>query len=141
MMDISSIPITELTSAGILVFLLQEAKRIPGVGALGTWSYRIISIIWALVSTVIVSMEWNGNLTNGGSLILVLPGLGGALVAIWHFVSQYTLNEIVYQTTANRAPAPKAIPATNPVSAPEPVRSAGYLPPQATGAIPPGKHQ
>lgn len=129
MMDISSIPITELTSAGILVVILQLVKRIPGISSLSGWAYRIISILWALVSTVIVSMEWNGNLANGGSLILILPGLGGALVALWHWISQFAAQEIIYQATAARMPAPAAEHATE--SAPS------YLPAAATGAVPP----
>jgi hypothetical protein len=131
--DISSIPITELTSAGILVFILQQAKRFSLLGGLGSWTYRIISILWALVSTIIVSMEWSGNLANGGTLILVLPGLGGALVALWHWISQYATQEIVYQATAARMPAP----APELAAEPEAGRSAGYLPPQASGSIAP----
>lgn len=101
----ASLPLTEFSSGAILVFLLQQLKRIPWFNALAGWFYTAASAVWALVSTIIVSWEWNPHPLGGGSLTIVLPSLGVALIAIWHFIEQFCINETIYQTTANRAPA------------------------------------
>lgn len=110
-MSVASLPVTEFSSGAILVFILQRLKRIPWFNTLSTSAYTAASALWALVSTIIVSWEWNPHPAGGGTLTVVLPTLGAALMATWHFIEQFSIQEVIYQSTA----PPKGIITTAPV--------------------------
>lgn len=103
--------ISEITSGALCVFVIQELKRwFPWIEGMQGWITRGLSALWALVSVILISYEWSPSANGGGSLTLVLPSLGAALMAIWHWANQFAVNEVIYRTTVRPAaasPAPK----------------------------------
>ena len=84
-----SFTVTEFSSGAILVGLLQWLRKLlPFLDGLDGWILRILSIIWAIVSTFTVSYEYHEPLV-GGTIAL--------LITIWHIVSQFSIQEVVYR--------------------------------------------
>lgn len=130
-MDIpANLPVTEITSGAILVWILQQLKKLPWGEWLPPWSYRVISIIWAIMSTLIV-----GRLTVGPS---AFPQHGEAAeigIDVWYIASQFIVQELTYRLTGTQpAKTAEAEPAAEPASLP-------HLPPHASGTIPPKGYQ
>jgi hypothetical protein len=93
-MDFNSLPVTEFTSAGLLVWIIQQLKKLPWAEMLPSWAYRVISIVWAIVSTLIV-----GRLTLPQT---AFPGHSQAAEAgidVWFMASQFIIQEVVYRMT------------------------------------------
>lgn len=100
----ADLAITEVTSGAILVYLLQLAKKwFPQLEQAQGWILRGLSAVWAIVSTILVSWEWTAHPEGGGTLTLVIPSLAVALTAIWHVLSQFSLQEIIYRATAKQS--------------------------------------
>lgn len=116
-----SVVIEEITSGAVCVFALQELKRrFPQLEGLQPWVMRTASAIWALISVILISYEWMPYAGGGGQLILTLPSLGGAIMAVWHWAEQFAVNEVVYRTAAKTGGAPGGAPAKAPVPSAQP---------------------
>ena len=124
------IAVTELTSAAILVYLLEVVKSLPWVQQkLGSWSwlYRVASILWALVSTIVLSYEFSGNAVYGWMTASGFTALGGVALGLWHWIEQFAMQEIIYRATSHdfvvnlpqpaaTASTPQAGPTTPPIT-------------------------
>ena len=94
---------TEITSGALCVLLIQYAKKLfPWIESSQAWISTIISAVWAFISAIIVSWEWQPTEGGGGSLLIVVPSLAGILAAIWHWANQMAANEVIYQSTVGR---------------------------------------
>lgn len=103
-MDFNSLPVTEFTSAGLLVWILQQLKKLPWAEMLPSWAYRVISILWAIISTLVV-----GKLTLPQT---AFPGHSqGAEIGIdvWFAASQFIFQEIIYRVTPGKKPTDQGI--------------------------------
>lgn len=127
-MDFNSLPVTEVTSAGILVWLLQELKKLPWSDWLPDWAYRVISVVWAIVSTLIV-----GRLTLPQTVFPQHGKLEEVGIDVWFMASQYVIQEVIFRMTGKQTP---------PEPEEQPVHSGVYqspnLPPHARGEVAPG---
>ena len=104
-MAMSNLPLDEFASGASLVWLLQILKRFfPWLEGIEGWITRIISIVWAFVSTLLVSWEWDTTAGGNHSLTLVLPTLAAVWTFLFHWLTQFAIQEGVYQATVNRAP-------------------------------------
>lgn len=105
-MSVASLPVTEFTSGAIFVFVLQQLKRFPWFNSLATSIYTAASVVWAFVSTIIVSWEWSPHPAGGGTLTLVLPSLSAALMLLWHWIEQFAIQETIQAGATNVGPKP-----------------------------------
>ena len=100
--SVSNIFVTQLTSSGITVFLMQKlknAKWFPLLQHGSATMSRIFSAIAAAAVAVGINYTWNPQ-TRG--LLITIPTVSALLLGAWHWVNQFALNEMVYQTTVNK---------------------------------------
>jgi hypothetical protein len=110
--DISSLPVTELTSGAILVWILEQLKKLPWAQILPSWAYRVISIIWAIVSTLIV-----GRLTLPQTVFPQHSQATEVGIDVWFAASQFVIQEVVYRLAAGKSSAaPEPSAATGPAA-------------------------
>lgn len=94
---------TEITSGALCVLLIQYLKKwFPWIESSKVWISSIISAVWAFISTIIVSWQWQPTEGGGGSLLIVVPSVAGILAAVWHWLNQMAANEVIYQGTVGR---------------------------------------
>ena len=99
---VSNVAMTEFTSSAVVVFAMQKlktAKWFPLIQDGRVWVNRLISIGGAGIVAIGVNYTWSPE-TRG--LLITVPTLSAALVALWHWLNQYALNETLYQATAGR---------------------------------------
>lgn len=107
----SNIVITQVSSAAILVWVLQRLKS-------ATWfpwlqnegqvvAKRIISIAAAIGSHTGISWVWApaaAAAAGSHTLTLTIPALAVIAVTVWHWLSQYILQELIYQACGKTPP-------------------------------------
>lgn len=109
----SNIVVTQLSSAAILVWGLQKlksAKWFPWLQHEGQVVLkRTISIAAAIGTHTGISYVWSPIVSDAGyhTLALTIPPLTVIAVTFWHWLNQYILQELIYQTTANKLSVPK----------------------------------
>ena len=104
-MPMSNLPLDEFASGASLVFVLQILKRyFPWLEAWQGWATRIASMVWAFVSTLLVSWEWDVTAQGNHSLTLVFPTLAAIWTFLFHWLQQFAIQEVTYQGVVNRAP-------------------------------------
>ena len=90
----------QMTLAGVIVHFLQWAKKSQLIPFLtdntGTLT-RIISIVGAFAVSAGFSYGLEGNLQNGGALIIHFPGMEAFLDFLGHAGAQFFMSEIYYQ--------------------------------------------
>lgn len=130
-----SVELSEIASGTLFVAAQQQLRKFfPQLQNVPTW---VMSIIWAVVSVLIISYEWTPNAGGGGVLTITVPSLAAAIMGLWKLGEQFALNEILYggneilQGTSGarvKSTAPAVPPASAPVT-PQPYPSQPPLPP------------
>lgn len=129
----SNIVVTQISSAAILVWVLQRLKS-------ATWfpwlqnegqvvAKRIISVAAAIGTHTGISWVWAPAAFAAGShtLTLTIPALAVISVTVWHWLSQYILQELIYQACGKGAPKPST-PVQKPEEKPAPPGSPAPAP-------------
>lgn len=89
-----SVELSEITSGALFVAAQQWLKKyFPQLQGVPTW---VISLIWAIVSVLIIGYEWTPNAGGGGVLTITVPSLMAAVMGLWKLGEQFALNEIIY---------------------------------------------
>lgn len=98
----ANIVITQLTSSAVVVYVMQKlksAKWFPFLQHGQAMVSRTVSIALAGITAIGISYSWNPA-TRG--LLITIPTLTGLGLGLWHWLSQYCTNEILYQATVNK---------------------------------------
>lgn len=111
----ANIVITQFTSSAIVVYIMQKLKSASwfpflqhGQAAVS----RIVSIALAGATAIGINYSWNPS-TRG--LLITIPTLAGLALGLWHWLSQYATNEILYQATVNKVSVTHAANSDTPV--------------------------
>lgn len=119
----ANIAVTQFTAAGVAVWAIQQLKTskwFPLLQENGQkWLKRIVSIATAIGIHTGISAVWNQGQPPVGyqyQLIINIPSMAVILVTVWHWISQYVMQEGWYQVAFNRVtltsePAGRTIPA------------------------------
>jgi hypothetical protein len=113
----SNIVLTTITSSALFVLIIQWLKSsrwFPFLQHGQKLASRIASILFATAGSIGVGYVWN---PAGRQLILTLPTVWGAVVALWHIANHFATQEIIYQGTINKVSV-----TSKPMGAPMPVR-------------------
>lgn len=122
-MAVENVALTSITVSGITVAALQWMKRskyFPWITKEKVVLMRILSGFVAAAAAVGISYQW-----NAADHTLTIAGLtlGGVASLGWAWVKQFTMNEIVWQTTK-----PSSSPAVVEAVAPVAAAKAGLVP-------------
>lgn len=105
----ANVALTTFTSSAVVVWVIQRlkaAKWFPLLKEGQAGITRTVSVVAALGTHLGVSYEWTR--AADGTHTLAIGGLGAAsiLIAGWHWLNHYALQETIYQATVNKTPAP-----------------------------------
>ena len=103
---VANLAVTEFTTSAVAVFLLQKlksAKWFPLVESGKAWASRMASIVLAGVGAVGVNYTWTPNPDGTHGLLIVVPTFTAIMLALWHWLNHYAMQETIYQATANKA--------------------------------------
>jgi hypothetical protein len=99
---VGNVAITQITSSALVVLIVQKLKTWKAF----TWlqegkvlALRFASIIGAFLSSIGVSYEWDPATRH---LSLAIPTMMAIVVATWHLINHYAMQEIIYQATVNK---------------------------------------
>jgi hypothetical protein len=103
----ASIVTTQFTCAAIFVYGMQKLKTAPWFPLLQhngqVWIKRGASIIAAGFVHLGIGKVWNpGVIAGAGVLTITFPGWLPMLIGFWHWLGQYAMQEVMYQTVSNR---------------------------------------
>jgi hypothetical protein len=99
---VENVAISTFTSSAVVVFLMQKLKAskwFPLVQEGRATLNRIISVLAAAASAVAIGWAWN---PSARALTIQIPTVWGLMIALWHWLNHYALQETIYQATANR---------------------------------------
>lgn len=102
--------ISQLTSAAVVVYLLQFLKRTSWYPRFAAWLpmadahvHRVVSVLGAFVSAVGVHIAFSGNAATGWQFAGTIPPLAVLAHACWDWAQQFALNQLTYDAVAQRA--------------------------------------
>lgn len=102
--------ISQLTSAAIVVYLLQSLKRTGWYTRLAAWMpmkdehvHRVVSAVGAFLSAEGVHIAFTGDAVAGWHLSATIPPAMVLLHAFWDWAQQFALNQLTYDAVAQRA--------------------------------------
>jgi hypothetical protein len=105
----ANLAVTQFTAAGVAVWAIQQLKNaswFPWLKQNGqAWGKRLVSIATAIGIHTGIGYVWNGGTPPAGyqyQLIINIPAVSVIAVTVWHWISQYVLQEAWYQTAYNR---------------------------------------
>ncbi len=107
--------ISQLTSAAIVVYLLQwlkkqdwYAKCVTAIPIDDPTVHRLVSALGAFLSAEGVHFAFTGSASAGWHLSATIPPAAVLLHAFWDWAQQFALNQLTYDAVAQRAGGPKA---------------------------------
>lgn len=105
--------ISQLTSAAMVVYLLQFLKKTSWYARFATWLpiadahvHRLVSVMGAFLSAVGVHVAFTGSAAAGWHIAATIPPLTVLLHAAWDWAQQFALNQLTYDAVAQRAGSP-----------------------------------
>lgn len=98
---------TQITYAGIVVYLMQRIKdspKFPWLQAGQKYITRTVSIVVAFFGHAGISYVWDPSIDAGGNrhLSLAIPTFTAGTLLIWHWLGQFVMQEFAYQATINK---------------------------------------
>ena len=104
----ANIAVTQFTAAGVAVWAIQKLKTsawFPLLQENGQrWVKRIVSIATAIGVHTGIGFVWNPGTTPEVAHVLLIniPPASVIVVTIWHWISQFVMQEGWYQVAFNR---------------------------------------
>lgn len=130
-----NVVLSEVTSGALFVSVFQVLKsKFPQIQNVPTW---VLSILWALVSVILIGYEWTPNANGGGILTISIPSFAAAIMGLWKWGEQFAINELlqggakIIQTTPGKTGTAVAPPAPQPYPSQPPLPPSKYSVPEA----------
>lgn len=104
----ANVAVTQFTAAGIVVWFIQQLKTAPWFPLLkkneDLIRKRALSIIAAFAVHTGISYVWSPGSVPGVAHVLMIniPPVSVLAVSVWHWLSQFVMQEGWYQVTYNR---------------------------------------
>jgi hypothetical protein len=105
----ANIAVTQFTAAGIAAYGIQVLKKSKWWPLLSeqssTWIKRLYSIVTAIGVHTGIGAVWNQGAPPVGykyQLILNIPAFSVIVVTVWHWISQFVMQEGWYQVAFNK---------------------------------------
>jgi hypothetical protein len=105
----ANLAVTQFTAAGVAVWAIQQLKNaswFPWLKQNGqAWGKRLLSIATAIGIHTGIGYVWNAGTPPTGyqyQLIINIPAVSIIAITMWHWLSQYVLQEAFYQVSYNR---------------------------------------
>jgi hypothetical protein len=83
---------------------MQKLKQaFPHASSKATvWLKRGVSILVAGFFHLGIGKVWNpGAIAGAGALTIIFPGWEAMFIGLWHWIGQYAMQEVMYQTVSN----------------------------------------
>lgn len=105
-MDVSNILATQITSSACIVYIMQRLKSASWFPLVETGKAKLnraVSVAAAFFSAVGISWSWSLD-QSSGTHTLIIAGIGfyAVLHGAWHWLNQYAMQELIYQSAVNK---------------------------------------
>jgi hypothetical protein len=108
--------ISQLTSAAVVVYLLQFLKKTVWYQRFATrlpiadaHVHRVVSLLGAFISAIGVHIAFTGNAASGWQFAGTIPPLAVVLHSGWDLLQQFALNQLTYDAVAQKAGTAKGV--------------------------------
>lgn len=109
----ASIGLTSFTSAAIVVWAMNKLKAaswFPLIQKDAKVLNRAFSAVTAFAVSLGIHYTWTANPDGTHQLLLQIPTIAGLLLAFWHALNQFALQETIHQVTKPSTPVPATQP-------------------------------
>jgi hypothetical protein len=110
----ANLALTHFTSSAVVVYAMNKLKAaswFPLLQEGKVWLNRGVSMVTAAAIALAINYTWN---PSTRLLTITIPTLTGLLLAFWHWLNQYVMQETLHQVTSQRTQPAVVFPAAQP---------------------------
>jgi hypothetical protein len=103
----------QVTAAGLSAWLIQRLKasrQIPFINEHSDWINRVLSLGFALATTLGMHFAWHSDVSHGGGVLLIgLPPMSEFLSGVWRTAGSFVMQQVAYRGFIKHEPGLQAV--------------------------------